>query len=245
MTWSDLFDRWRSAAIWALTLPVFVGACLAVWLASFVLRGRSLEALIKGGSRAVLAAAGVRLRVGGRENVRPGRRYVVLMNHVNFFDPLVLQAVFPGTLRGAEEEGHFRWPVYGPLLRRLGMFPLSRRDTARAVETLRRAAAWIGMQTGASFGIMPEGTRTLDGRLGPFKRGGFLMALEAGVDILPVVQKGAFEIARKGSLMIRPGWVDVTIGPVVPTSGYEKANVDGLIERVRRVFLGQLEGSTS
>ncbi|MEN6559547.1 MAG: lysophospholipid acyltransferase family protein [Acidobacteriota bacterium] len=230
----------RSLFVWIVTLPVFVAACLGIVIGSFLCRGRALEALIKGGCRAVLLAAGVRLRVRGRENIVPGRQYIAMMNHVNFFDPLVYQVAFPPPLRGAEEESHFRWPVYGATLSRMGMFPLSRKDTARAVQTLRRAAAWIRERPGVSFGIMPEGTRTLDGRLSPFKRGGFLMAIEAGVDILPIVQQGAFEIARKGSLVIRPGLVNVTIEPAVPTAGYTRETAGELIERVRRVFLERL-----
>lgn len=233
-------DKLRSFFIWLATLPVFVAACLGIWIGSYLVRGRAFEALIKGGCRAVLVAAGVRLRVRGRENIVPGRPYITMMNHVNFFDPLVYQIAFPPPLRGAEEESHFRWPVYGETLRRMGMFPLSRKDTARAIETLRRAAAWVHGHPDVSFGIMPEGTRTRDGRLAPFKRGGFLMAIESGLDILPVVQQGAFEIARKGSLLVRPGRVAVTIEPAVPTAGYTKETVGELIERVRRVFLDRL-----
>ena len=92
---------------------------------------------------------------------------------------------------------------------------------------------------------MPEGTRTRTGRLGPFKRGGFFMAIETGLDILPVVQRGASAINRKGSLTIRPGRVDVTFEPAIPTAGYSKENVGELIERVRRVFLDRLGESTS
>ncbi len=235
-----MMARARSLLLWLVTLPVFVAACAAVWLASFVTRGRALERLIKGGSRATLLVAGVRLRVRGRENAVPGRQYVAMMNHVNFFDPLVFQAAIPPALRGVEEESHFRWPVYGGTIRRVGMFPISRKDTASAVETLRRAAAWLRGRPDVSFGIMPEGTRTLDGRLGPFKRGGFLMAVDAGLDILPVVQSGAFEVARKGSLAIRPGRVDVTVEPAVPTAGYTKETVQELIDRVRGVFLERL-----
>ena len=236
-----MMARARSVLIWLVTLPVFLAACAAIWLASFVSRGRALELLIKGGSRAVLLAAGVRVRVRGRENAVPGRQYVAMMNHVNFFDPLVFQAAFPPPLRGVEEESHFRWPVYGGVIRRVGMFPISRRDTASAVATLRRAADWLRGRPEVSFGIMPEGTRTLDGRLGAFKRGGFLMALETGLDILPVVQRGAFEIARKGSLAIRPGRVEVWIEPAVPTAGYAKETVEELMERVRAVFLARLD----
>lgn len=236
-----LFVRVRSLVHWAVTLPVFLFACVLVWLGSFVLRGRALEALIKAGCRAVLVLAGVRLRVTCPENAVPGRQYVAMMNHVNFFDPFTFYAAFPGIARGAEEESHFRWPVYGGTIRRIGMFPLDRKNSGRAVESLRRAAAWVRERPGFSFGIMPEGTRTLDGRLGPFKRGGFLMAIETGLDILPLVQTGAFEVARKGSLLIRPGRVDVAIGPAVPVAGYTKETVGELMERVRRVFLDRLE----
>lgn len=235
-----ILDRLRSLLIWAVALPVFAAACVAVWLGSYAVRGRALESLIKAGCRLILFVCGVRLRVSGRESILPGRQYVAMMNHVNFFDPLVFQAAFPPALRGVEEESHFRWPVYGRVIRRIGMFPISRKDTASAVETLRRAAAWLKERPDVSFGIMPEGTRTLDGRLGPFKRGGFLLAAEAGLDILPVAQKGAFEICRKGSLVIRPGRVEVAIGPAVPTADITKESVGELIERVRRVFLDRL-----
>ncbi len=240
-----LLDRLRSLLIWIIAMPVFLAVCALVWLGSFILRGRVLERLLKAGCRAVLFACGVRVRVSGRENLVPGRQYIAMMNHVNFFDPFVFQVAFPGPIRGAEEKRHFRWPVYGGTIRRLGMFPIDRKDTRQAVESLRQAAAWLRERGVFSFGIMPEGTRTLDGRLGRFKRGGFFMAVETGFDILPVVQKGAFEIGHKGTKLVRPGRVDVVIEPAVPTSGCGKDDIDGLVERVRRVFLDRLGESTS
>ena len=236
----DLFDRLRSVVIWIFALPFFLAACVVVWLGSFVLRGRSLEGLIKALCRALLYICGIRLRVSGRENVVPSRQYVVMMNHVSFFDPFIFYAAFPGIARGAEEESHFRWPVYGGAIRRMGMFPIDRKNTERAVESLRRAAAWVRERPDFSFGIMPEGTRTPDGRLGPFKRGGFLMALETGLDILPLVQKGGYRISRKGSLLVRPGKIDITIEPAVPVAGTTRETAEALIERVRAVFLARL-----
>jgi 1-acyl-sn-glycerol-3-phosphate acyltransferase len=241
----ELLERLRSFLIWLVALPVFLLACLLIWLGSFVLRGRALEGLIKAGCRTVLLVCGVRVRVSGRENIPPGRQVVGMMNHVNFFDPLVFQAAFPYAVRGAEEESHFRWPVYGGVIRRIGMFPIDRKNSHRAVESLRRAAAWMRGHPGFSFAILPEGTRTRDGNLGPFKRGGFVMAVDMGLDILPLVQKGACAINRKGSLKIRPGRVDVTIEPAIPTAGYGKDNVGELIARVRAVFLERLAGPSS
>jgi 1-acyl-sn-glycerol-3-phosphate acyltransferase len=196
--------------------------------------------LIKALCRALLFICGIRLRVSGRENALPGRQYVVMMNHVSLFDPFVFYAAFPGIARGAEEESHFRWPVYGGTIRRIGMFPIDRKNTERAVESLRRAAVWIRERPIFSFGILPEGTRTLDGRLGLFKRGGFLLALETGLDVLPLVQSGGFKISRKGSLLIRPGRIDIAIEPAVPVAGYTRETAEALIERVRAVFLARL-----
>ncbi len=235
-----VLERLRSLLIWAAALPVFAGGCIAVWIGSFFLSGPPLERLIKGACRLLLAVCGIRVKVTGRENFVPARRYVVMMNHVNFFDPFVLYAAFPGFARGVEEESHFRWPFYGPTIRRLGMIPISRKDTARAVESLRIAAAWVRSRPDMSVAILPEGTRTPDGRLGTFKKGGFLLAIEAGLDILPMVLIGAGRINRKGSRLIRPGRVEVAIEPAVPTAGYTKDTVGGLIDGTRAVFLRRL-----
>ncbi|MCJ7587799.1 MAG: 1-acyl-sn-glycerol-3-phosphate acyltransferase [Candidatus Aminicenantes bacterium] len=234
-------ERLRSALIWAVALPVFTAGCVLVWSASFVLGGRVLERLIKTSCRVVLAACGIRIRVRGRENVAAGRPYIVMMNHVNFFDPLVLLAGFPGMARGVEEESHFRWPVYGATIRRLGVIPISRKDRARAITSLKRAAAWIRSRPDYSFVILPEGTRTLNNKLGPFKRGGFLLALETGLDILPIMQTGAFRIARKGSLLIRPGRIELSIEPAVSPAGYSRDTVADFAGRVRLAFLRRAE----
>jgi 1-acyl-sn-glycerol-3-phosphate acyltransferase len=218
-------------------LPVFALCCLAVWSASFLLRVPAFERLVKGACRLVLTAAGIRLKVEGRENVVPGRQYIVMMNHVNFFDPFVFYAGFPGRARGVEEESHFRWPVYGPTIRRLGQIPISRTDTPRAIASLDKAAGIIRDRKDFSILILPEGTRTRDGELGRFKRGGFLLALSTGLEILPIIQEGAFRINRRGSRLIRPGTVRYVIAPAVSVAGYSRDNQAALIEKVRSVFL--------
>jgi 1-acyl-sn-glycerol-3-phosphate acyltransferase len=235
-----IFEHLRSLLIWIFGLPVFAVSCLAVWLASFFRRGPGFERLIKSACRFVLFMCGIRLRVEGRENCVPGRPYIVMMNHVNFFDPFVLYAGFPGWARGVEEESHFRWPIYGPTIRRIGAIPISRTSTPRAMASLAKAAELIRREKDFSFVVLPEGTRTRDGKLGKFKRGGFLLALETGLDILPIIQIGASRINRRGSRLIRPGKVRFVIAPAVPTAGTTKETQAALIERVRAVFLREL-----
>ena len=232
-----VFESLRSFVIWIVALPIFVMGCLIILLVALFYRGRRLEGLIKACCRLVLFASGVRLKVRGRENVQAGRRYVVMMNHVNILDPLVFYAAFPGSARGIEEESHFRWPLYGAVLRRIGMVPIDRKSSSKARDSIRRAADLIRTGKEFSIAILPEGTRTLDGKLGPFKRGGFHLALETGLDILPIVQRGGYRIIHKGSLLFRPGRVDLTIEPPVPVAGFGKEDIGKLADDVRAIFL--------
>ncbi len=238
--------RWRavvrSIVLWSVALPVFAACCLLVLTAALIHRGKALDALIKACCRLVLLCCGVRIRTRGGGNMVMGCQYVVMMNHVNFFDPLVFYAGFPGLARGVEEESHFRWPLYGLVLRRIGMIPIARKDTARALESLARAARLVRERPDYSLAILPEGTRTPDGKLGPFKKGGFHLALETGLDILPVVQRGAYAINRKGSLLIRPGVVEMTLCPPLPVAGYAREAVGDLVDRTRTAFLDRLGG---
>ncbi len=231
------FERLRSFAIWVIALPVFATSCLTILLVALFYRGRRLEGLIKACCLSVLFVSGIRIRVRGQENFEAGRRYVVMMNHVNILDPLVFYAAFPGLARGIEEESHFRWPLYGAVLRRLGMVPIDRKNSLKARESIKLAADLVRSRKDYSIAILPEGTRTLDGKLGPFKRGGFHLALETGLDILPIVQKGGYRIIHKGSLLIRPGRVDLVIEPAVSVAGLCKEDIGKLADRVRAVFL--------
>jgi len=235
-----VFDSLRSALIWLLALPVFAVCCLLVLGTALIHRGRGLDRLIKGSCRLILACCGVRVRWHGLENFEPDRSYIVMMNHVNFLDPFVFYSRFPGPARGIEEESHFRWPLYGPMIRRIGMIPISRKDSQRARQSLRRAAELARERPDLSIVILPEGTRTRDGALGLFKRGGFLLALETGREILPIVQKGAYRINRKGSRLIRPGRIDLVMLPSVATVGGTRENVGELADRTRALFLESL-----
>jgi 1-acyl-sn-glycerol-3-phosphate acyltransferase len=230
----------RSLAIWAIALPVFAVCCALILITVLIYRGPWLDRLVKACCRLILLCCGIRVRLSGAENMAPGRQYIIMMNHVNFFDPLVINSGLPGAVRGIEEESHFNWPLYGLVIRRIGMVPISRTNFARAVKSLQKAAALIKANKEFSMIILPEGTRTPDGKLGPFKRGGFHLALETGLDILPVVQLGAGRINRKGSRLIRPGRVDLVIEPAVPVAGYSRENIGELVGRVRSIVLAGL-----
>jgi 1-acyl-sn-glycerol-3-phosphate acyltransferase len=234
-------ERLRSTLLWISAFPVFVVCISSILLTAIVYRGPRLDALIKFSCRAILAAAGVRIRVKGRENCVPGRQYIVLMNHVNLFDPFVINAALPGPARGMEEEKHFRWPLYGAMLRRIGMIPVDRGNSLKTRESLKRAAALIRARPDRSLIILPEGTRTRDGKLGPFKRGAFILAAESGLELLPMAQIGAGRINYRGSRLIRPGLVEVVIGPPIPPAGATRESHDELVAKTREWFLSYVD----
>jgi 1-acyl-sn-glycerol-3-phosphate acyltransferase len=236
------FETIRSLLLWLVAFPVFILCSLAVLLTALVYRGPKLESFIKFCCRMILLFAGVRVRARGLEHCEPGRRYILMMNHVSFLDPMVFYARFPGRARGIEEESHFRWPVYGAMLRIIGTVPVDRKSPRKAKASLIRAAEFIKARKDFSFLVLPEGTRTLDGRLGPFKRGGFLLAREAGLDILPIIQVGAYRINRKGSRLIRPGRIEYLIEAPIADPGESKEDLAAWMEKVRAVFLRYLEG---
>ena len=222
---------WIWFSFWALVL-LLIGVFRA---------GSLFESWLKGLCRSLVWICGIRVAVSGRENFQAGRQYLLMMNHVNILDAFVFYRSFPGKARGIEEESHFAWPVYGWVIRRMGQVPVNRRSGARALESLRCAAELIHQKKDYSFMVLPEGTRSRDGILGPFKKGGFRLALETGLEILPLVQIGAYRINRRGSLLIRPGRVKFIIEKPIPVAGYTKENIAQLMEKVRGVFLKYVE----
>ncbi len=230
-----------SLLIWCVGLLWFFFAALILLLIGVFRAGGLFEGCLKWLCRSLVWICGIRVTVSGKENFDPGRQYILMMNHVNILDGFVFYRSFPGAARGIEEESHFDWPVYGWVVRRMGQIPVNRRSGARAMESLRRAAELIGREKRCSFMVLPEGTRTRDGKLGRFKKGGFLLAMETGLEILPLVQLGAYRVNRRGSMFIRPGRVEFVIEKPISVAGYAKENIAGLMEKVRNVYLQYIE----
>lgn len=213
-----------------------IGAIVLILL-SFVHTGRLFEWLLKFICRTIVRAAGVRVTLEGAEYFDPDKQYIIMMNHVNIFDGMLFYGFYPGNARAVEEESHFNWILYGWLIRRLGFIPINRKSGIKAMNALKQAGELIRQRKKFSVAILPEGTRTRTGKLGNFKKGGFLLALEAGLDILPVIQLGAWEVKQKPHWLIRPGKVRLIITEAMATTGYGKENIDELMKKTRERFL--------
>ena len=126
---------------------------------------------------------GLRLSVNGKEYINKNQPYLIMGNHQSLFDVFVIPAAIPICFVGIEAAYHFSFPVWGYLIRKWGCIPIERENLEKAILSLDQARKTLA--DGMSIGVLPEGHRTRTGEMGPFKKGPFYLAKEAGADILP------------------------------------------------------------
>jgi 1-acyl-sn-glycerol-3-phosphate acyltransferase len=190
--------------------------------------------------RSILAASGIQVRVTGMENIDPAESYIYMSNHQSNFDIPVLLAFLKVQFRWLAKEELFKIPFFGYAMQRVGYISINRSDRRSAFLSLKRAAQII--RGGVSVLIFPEGTRSLDGQIRPFKKGGFILALDAGVPIVPVVIRGTRSIMPKERLRIRPGRVSLEILAPIDTTAYTRKSKEDLIAAVRRAICESFYG---
>lgn len=200
--------------------PVFLlgmsGACA---FCNILFNSRKVDdAFIRNWGRWSSAMFGVRIRTEGFGNVPAGQGCLFVFNHTSFFDIFALAATVPGIRFGAKIE-LFRIPIFGFAMRRLGILPIDRGNREKAFEVYREAQA--RMRRGERFALAPEGTRQTEERLGPFKSGPFVFAINTGAPIVPVVIRNAASILPKHTIFPNMGsWnhdVQVIFLPPVKT----------------------------
>ncbi len=192
-------------------------------------------------ARIIVWVSGVRVDVLGLENLDARVPRVYMTNHQSFFDIFTLLASLPVDFKFLLKQELMRIPVLGFTMKRARYIAIDRSNPRKAVQSMNEAADRI--KAGTSVVVFPEGTRSEDGRLQPFKRGGFLLALKAGCELVPVTIEGSNRVAPKGSLRIRPGRITLTIGKPISLDGYSKKNVEELMARAHDVMRSQMGDS--
>jgi 1-acyl-sn-glycerol-3-phosphate acyltransferase len=168
-------------------------------------------------ARTIIRTSGIKIDVEGQDNIPMGRPVVFACNHASQFDILIMYEALPIQFRFVVKKELFKIPFLGLVMRLAGYIPIDRSGGKAALRSLQEAAGRL--KKGESIIIFPEGTRSPDGRLRPFKTGGILIAVRAGCPIVPVAISGSHNVLPKGSLRVRPGRIKVTIGPPVQTVG--------------------------
>lgn len=221
---------------------LFLGLCLVLflpWLILYTILCGSADPMYRAAIvvvRFAVRRAGVRLHVEGRENIPPGV-CVFAANHASNVDPPVLVSAIPRRVALLAKKEVFRIPFLSRAMRLAKFVPVDRADREAAAASVEIALQY--MREGISFAVFPEGTRSPDGRLRPFKKGTFLMAIRAGVPVVPVSLVGTHRLMRKGERFIHPGEVTVRFGPPVDASRYTLDERGELLSRVEaRVAAG-------
>jgi len=189
------------------------------------------------GAQLGLRIAGVTPRAEGLENI-PRGVCLFVANHVSNVDPPAIFGRIPGRVAFLAKRELFRIPFFGTAMR-LGRFiPVNRGDPAAARASVRLARKY--MKEGISYLIFAEGTRSRDGRLGEFKRGSFLLAIDSGAPVVPVTILGTRKILPRGAFLIRPGVARIVFHPAIDVTSYSPATRQQLAERVRDAIASAL-----
>ena len=186
------------------------------------------EALGKG----CLEEAQIDLVVTGLDQLDLSKPYLFMSNHQSLYDIPILFAALEGRLRMVAKKELFSVPIWRPALKVSQFISIDRKDRYKAVQSLKEAARI--MQSGINVWMAPEGTRSRDGKLLPFKKGGFMLALETGAQIVPVAIKGAWAVIPPKSFRLSLGHrVEVEFGQPIDASAYGMSNRDALMRDVR------------
>jgi 1-acyl-sn-glycerol-3-phosphate acyltransferase len=189
--------------------------------------------------RAGLAMVRVRVEARGVEKLDPNQTYIFTPNHQSLIEvPLFVTYLGRNPAYLGKKEV-FKYPVFGYGIRLIGVIPVDRSNSPAAVESAKLATEYL--RRGKSYVVYPEGTRSRDGRMLPFKKGAFMMAIDAGVPIVPVTVSGATKIMPKAEVKVFPSTVRITVHEPISTEGYSKENVAELMERTRAKIVSALD----
>jgi 1-acyl-sn-glycerol-3-phosphate acyltransferase len=235
----DCQSMFRTLFAWVICLfsTVVLGTG-AIFLSFFDPSGNLPHLVARLWGRIQLGTTGTKVRIQGVNNLDPQKSYILVSNHQSNFDIFVLLGYLPIQFRWTAKAELFRLPFLGWAMSRIGYIPIERHRPKKAYRSMLQAAEKV--KKNVSIMIFPEGTRSPDGNLQPFKKGLFLIALKSQAPILPVAIRGTGKIMRKGDWRTHPGKVDILIAPAIETVGMSSQREGELSDRVRSTLMQYL-----
>ena len=233
--------RLESAALWGAGVSWLVPlVSLQISLYRLGMTSWELDWLSRVFIRGQLVMLGVKWNAWVHEDIRPEEPYFFLQNHVNHFDFVTCYNATPHFKQGIELESHFKYPFYGWFMKSRGTIPVPADRTGRS-DAIREHAR-RELDAGRSILAFPEGTRSPDGRVGPFRTGIFRIARDLGAKVVPVSVTGMHEVMKKGSYMLKGGQpVDVFYDAPVSLAGLSDAEVDATAAAVRHTIARRVD----
>lgn len=227
----------RTAWVMLVALVMTARHALRVLWASWR-RSTNLEAVCEDAPRAwartLLRAAGVTVDLVGLDRLAAHGPGILVVNHESWFDVLVLAAHLPVKYRFVGKKELVSVPLFGPAWLACGHIAIDRGDREAAIRSLEHAGDLLRRHGGVII-MFPEGTRSTDGDLLPFKKGAFVLALKLGVPIIPVGIAGSRHVMRKHGVRVRSGTIRMQVGEPIPVTALDERDRDALMERTRTV----------
>ena len=221
-------------AVWVLLATVVLG-CTIIAMAFIFQKPNWFHLIARAWARSILWISRVKVEIKGLDNLPLNAPCILMPIHQSNFDIPVLLGRLPIQFRWLAKAELFKIPIFGRGMRGCGYISIDRSNRKSAFQSLADAAQRI--RDGASVLIFPEGTRSRDGEIGPFKKGGFVLTVDAGVPIVPIIIYGTRAIMPKGSPLLKPGSAYMEILPPVLSSNYTRKTKDLLMEEVRNILL--------
>ena len=205
-----------------------------VIILSFIFSHKYLYPTLPFLTRVQLFLLGAWIRI--KNKIPNDQTYIVMMNHASFADVFFSIQPLKGKYTAILASFNFKIPVWGTMLRFFKAIPVYRKDKIKAIKAIKHAETII-KDLKYHVVIFPEGTRTTDGKLQKFKKGGFHMAINTQVPIIPIAVKGGFNYKPKTRWYIKPSIIDIEVGNPIDVSKYTVNDIDSLIDDTRKEFL--------
>jgi len=202
-------------------------------------RGKSVQLLMNKWAWFILKLSGVKIVVNGLENLTPGESYIFISNHASLLDIPTVCLGLPFQLRFLAKKELFKIPIFGQALRSVGHIRIDRENLESAVRSLKEGAKVL-KERGYSALVFAEGTRSLNGKVGKFKKGGVILALSMGIPIVPVSISGSASLAPKGDFMVKSGIIKMTVGKPISTDGKDISDRRLLVTETRDAVIKNL-----
>lgn len=232
---SKLVSIYHTARFWILIsfLSIILGL-LATVVGLFDKSGNRSHNISRLWCRLLCQLNGVKVEIIGRENILTDRPQIFVSNHQGYFDIFALSGYLPVQIRWVAKSSLFKLPFMGWAMSASGYIPVVRDDRKKAYEAFNKTIEKI--KEGSSIIIFPEGTRSEDGEIGPFKKGSNLIASRSKSPMVPITIIGSGDIIKKGSARITPGSVQIIISPPVEPSNDKKEN-EAVLESIRETII--------
>ena len=232
---SKLVSIYHTTRFWILIsfLSVFLGL-IATAAGLFDKSGNSSHKISSLWCRLLCKLNGVKLEIVGQENILTDKPQIFVSNHQGYFDIFALSGYLPVQIRWVAKSSLFKIPFMGWAMSASGYIPVERDDRKKSYEAFNKTIEKI--KEGSSIIIFPEGTRSEDGKIGPFKKGSNLIASRSKSPMVPVTLIGSGDIIKKGSAVVTPGLVKVIISPPVEPKSNKKENEE-ILESIRRTIM--------